>query len=140
MVAFNFTQFVDKVENRTKCRTIRKTKRGDVGQSVQLYTGMRTKACRKLVEEDAQLIIVEPITIFVDEISGVSWWNRHRFAQLDGFETFQEFREFFKSTYGLPFSGWLHVWYWPEGEDAAADIAASPRSASRQTLSGHGDG
>ena len=113
MVAINFTKFIDKVEAREKRMTIRKTKRGNVGDKVQLYTGMRTKACRKLVEEDPVLIRVEPIVIAENKIGGVAWGNQHHLAKKDGFDTLAAFRDYFRQTYGLPFTGFVHVWEWP---------------------------
>jgi hypothetical protein len=55
MVAYNFrSQFVHPIRNGTKIHTIRKIGKrphAAVGDSLQLYTGMRTKKCRKIVKD-----------------------------------------------------------------------------------------
>ena len=66
MVALNFkTQFADDVASGRKCQSIRaprKDGRDPVpGNRLQLYTGMRTRACRKL--GDANCIRVRPVQI-----------------------------------------------------------------------------
>ena len=110
MVAINFTKFVDKVESRKKCMTIRKTARGKVGDRVQLYTGMRTADCRKLVNDDPVLTDVFPI-----EISANGVFYNHPIEHLyqkDGFHDLADFLNFFNKTYGLPFNGFVHIWDW----------------------------
>lgn len=117
MVAFNFSVFVDKVENRTKRRTIRKTQRAKPGDKIQLYTGMRTKACRKLVEPDPTCTLVLRVDI-IDEHNLYCEGHRQSddilqsFAELDGFKSYPEMVSWFKDKYGLPCSGWLHQWDW----------------------------
>ena len=127
MVAFNFTVFVDKVEARTKRMTIRKTARAKPGDKLQLYTGMRTKACRKLVDEDATCEAVFPIRLGSDGIvlSPDHPWHENRrkiesgdplideWARADGFDDWPAMRDWFAEKYGLPFTGYAHVWEWP---------------------------
>lgn len=63
MVAYSFnTAFVADVEARTKRQTIRlpRKRHARPGERIQLFTGMRTKRCRK--------IIPDPVCIGVDEI------------------------------------------------------------------------
>ena len=51
MVAFNFSpEMAPLVLERTKRQAIRATRRARVGQKIQLYTGHRTKDCRKLCQ------------------------------------------------------------------------------------------
>ena len=51
MVAINFSaQFADAVASGQKTQTIRRSARAAAGQVLQLYTGQRTKACRKLAD------------------------------------------------------------------------------------------
>lgn len=130
MVALNFkAQFAEDVECGTKRRSIRaprkngrNPKRGD---ELQLYTGMRTKNCRKLA--DAKCVRVRPVEI---DYSGVAIEGRKLyagnapayaggvdpdhydsdFARADGFSCFQDMRKFFEMEYGLPFSGLLIEW------------------------------
>lgn len=57
MVAYNFAaQFAEAVETRKKRQTIRAPRKDNrhakVGDKLQLYTGMRTTNCRKLVNPD----------------------------------------------------------------------------------------
>jgi len=110
MVAINFTKFVDKVEAREKRMTIRKTARGKVGDKVQLYTGMRTSNCRKLIKDDPVLTDIFPI-----EINSNGTFYNHPIEYLyqkDGFRDLADFLNFFNKTYGLPFSGFVHIWEW----------------------------
>jgi hypothetical protein len=70
MVAYSFApQFVAPIEARTKLQTVRGHRRrhARVGEPIQLYTAMRTKQCRKLVEPDPVVTRVWPITIFVNK-------------------------------------------------------------------------
>lgn len=63
MVAYNFmTGFVAPIEARTKRQTIRghRKRHARPGEPVQLFTGMRTRHCRK--------IIADPVCVGVDEV------------------------------------------------------------------------
>lgn len=64
MVAYNFqAQFADAVHRGFKRQTIRAPrKHGHVqaGAPVQLYTGMRTRGCRKLIDPDPICIKLIP--------------------------------------------------------------------------------
>ncbi len=113
MPMFNFqSRFAPLVESGAKTQTIRKTCRAKVGDTLYLYTGARTKACRKLGEgrctEVAQVQIVEyGVVIYCSTLVGVSaMW----FASEDGFADFVEMREWFAKQHGLPFSGYLYKW------------------------------
>lgn len=65
MVAYNFQkQFADAIQSAQKrqtVRTIRKNGHARIGEKLQLYTGLRTKACCKLIDSD-------PICTGVDEV------------------------------------------------------------------------
>ncbi len=56
MVAYSFApQFIGSIRSGTKCQTIRpigKRRHARPGEPVQLYTGMRTATCSKIVETD----------------------------------------------------------------------------------------
>lgn len=118
MPALNFQpRFADLVESGQKTQTIRKTLRGKVGDTVQLYTGQRTKNCRKLGE---------------GTITGVHWFflrrladgrpymliaslpadfaNMNEFAKRDGFADANEMFAWFEKQHGLPFDGFLYKW------------------------------
>ncbi len=130
MVALNFkAQFADDVEDGRKRRSIRAPRKDGrnpkPGDKLQLYTGMRQKACRKL--RDAKCIRVRPVEI---DHTGVALDGRKLycgdapayaggvdpehydsdFARADGFSTFQDMREFFEREHGLPFKGLLIEW------------------------------
>ena len=120
MPAINFQpRFADLVESGRKTQTIRKSNRFKVGDTVQLYTGQRTKQCRKLGE--GVVTSVRPIGIGRDKNGApfvrLVWPNgRDNFlntvdiAMLDGFETAQEMVTWFEEQHGLPFDGWLIKW------------------------------
>jgi hypothetical protein len=126
MVAINFTMFKDKIAAREKRMTIRKTPRAKRGDRIQLYTGMRTKACRKLVDDDAVCIACYPVRIsdgafelttgddydITDYLYGPGGLNEK--ARADGFDDWDDMKAFFRKTYGLPFTGYAHVWDWPD--------------------------
>ncbi|MGB9154390.1 MAG: hypothetical protein WCD70_15030 [Alphaproteobacteria bacterium] len=116
MTAFNFRPiFVPKILSGEKLSTIRSTKRCEVGDTMQLYTGQRTKACRKLM--DVTCIGVAPIILSaavmwrLGEITG----NVHPMSALllhaqEGFANMKEMLDFFREEYGLPYRGFIHAW------------------------------
>jgi len=115
MVAFNFKkQFVEAVEEGTKRQTIRAHRKDGrqpkVGDKLQLYYGMRTKQCRKL--RDAKCKEVWSIRIEKDDAHIFGWGDvfRDTFAVADGFKGWEDMRDFFKETHGLPFNGILVKW------------------------------
>lgn len=123
MVAINFqARFADDVEYGAKCQTIRAKARCKPGDSLQLYTGMRTKECRKL--RDATCQSVTPIRIcstemFIDgrrlyagnALRGDVEDHDNDFAKKDGFSGFMEMADWFAQTHGpLPFDGFLIKW------------------------------
>lgn len=101
MVAYSFkAMFAGQVSALTKRHTIRGDRRRHArpGESVQLYTGMRTRECRKLVDPDPICSRVRPIAILtvlsphLDLIGAIVIDGRslgseeiERFAQADGF-------------------------------------------------------
>ena len=121
MPAFNFQKrFVEKVESGEKKQTIR-THRKDgrnprVGQTAFLYFGMRTKSCRKIGE--GIITSVEPIVInrngpFIDIAVGadpLGHYEKVNLSRVDGFGCFHEMLEWFETTHGLPFYGFLIKW------------------------------
>lgn len=127
MPVLNFqARFAEIVRTGSKRQTIRarrkdfrNPKRGD---RLYLYTGMRTKQCRKLGE--ARCLSVEGIQVLGDKPSGEygvftydrNWpgrttEKRHELlARNDGFESFDEMLDWFRKTHGLPFDGLLIRW------------------------------
>lgn len=117
MPAYNFQErFAPAVESGEKRQTIRRRRkrRTRVCETLYLYTGMRSKRCRLLME--AECVEVCPVE-FGDGGVNLDGWsmlagspNADAFARADGFGTFEEMREWFRERYGLPFRGELIRW------------------------------
>jgi len=117
MPAYNFkAQWADLVANGLKWHTIRmKRKRATLpGDTVYLYTGMRTKQCRKLGQHLCQNVV--PIDIYPGRIvlDGKELVGEEAMglAIADGFSDLDSFFAFFEKTYGLPQVGTMEVIYW----------------------------
>ena len=116
MVAFNFSpEHAPKVESGEKCMTVRRTKRGDVGDRSQLYTGQRTPACRKLRQDDPPLVAVTYCAIRPGYLTlgNTDGWPRTMddFARADGFADYKAMLAWFEARYGSPyFTGFAHAW------------------------------
>ncbi|EKV02364.1 hypothetical protein Lepto7375DRAFT_4592 [Leptolyngbya sp. PCC 7375] len=123
MVAYNFKQqFAPLIRSGAKQQTIRarrKNRHAIAGEPVQLYTGMRTKSCIKLIDPDPLCRAVLPISIDGVEvlIDGTPLMGEEleELAVEDGFNSFKELAEFFKPR--MPFEGVLIAWgdwqpYW----------------------------
>ncbi len=117
MVAYNFqARFAEAVSTRQKRQTIRakrKTRHARKGEPVQLYTGLRSKAVRKLVSPDPVCINSLGLTISDDKITyagGIPEFDVDGFAQRDGFKDFADMKAWFGETHGLPFEGQLIMW------------------------------
>jgi len=124
MVAYNFMkQFARDVETGKKNQTIRaprkKSRHARVGEPVQLYTGMRSPSCRKLVDPDPYVTAVWEIIISENSVYDKSTGNFSQnpdvlryFAKSDGFESWEAMRDWFDQVHGLPFTGVLIKWRW----------------------------
>jgi len=120
MPALNFqARFAPLVEAGKKRQTIRAPRKDGrdpkAGQTLYLYTGMRTKDCRKLLNGEVKCKSVEKIEIVHPEgvfVSGrlLCHEERQSMAEADGFEHSGQMAEWFKREYGLPFEGWLIRW------------------------------
>lgn len=116
MVAFNFMpQFAPLVSSGVKRQTIRQTARANRGDLLQLYTGQRTKACRKLLDPDPVCVLVDYVGIRPDYLTLGNTKNHagdaDAFAVRDGFEGYDDMVMWFAETYGSPyFQGYVHVW------------------------------
>lgn len=82
---------------------------------MQLYTGMQTKACRKLVTPDPLCLSVELLQMH--DTLGIKlndrWLTKEALTQLalaDGFAAWDECLCFFREMHGLPFQGVLIKW------------------------------
>lgn len=123
MPSLNFeARFADDVATGLKTQSVRASNRFTIGDPVFLFTGMRTKKCRRLGDGwVTQLAIVK-----ISEVVGESEFDGgfsvvvggemlgpitgDRFARADGFKDAIELCEWFRETHGLPFTGYLVEW------------------------------
>lgn len=118
MVAYSFqARFAPLVEAGVKTQTIRahRKRHARPGEAIQLYQGMRTKHCRKLVDPDPVCTAVRPILIDETGIRfGGNWLNPDQqiaLAQADGFTSWHDMLLWWKKTHAdLPFEGVLIEW------------------------------
>ena len=117
MGALNFQkQFVNAVLNGEKTQTIRKARKYPIkkGETLYLYTGLRTKNTRKLKEVICEavyhIIITDKLVRFNSDITinTLEWLNI--FARADGFKDWKNMIDWFHDTHGLPFKGQLITW------------------------------
>lgn len=112
-------QFVIDVLTGQKRQTIRSYRKRPFkyGDTLHIYTGLRTKSCQKLGE--AVCIEVEDIIIKRNGKCGPEiwvggiWYNRSQrdwLAHQDGFKSAEELFIFFENNHGLPFKGQLIKW------------------------------
>ncbi len=128
MVAYSFApMFADQVATLFKRQTVRaqRHRHARVGEAVQLYTGMRTRQCRKLVPQDPVCIAVSPIVIetamtwgliTLIEIDGVNLDDAgiERFATADGFGIEAIGDQHFKATGQTGSARWNMGMFWLE--------------------------
>lgn len=140
MVAYSFApQFVDPIQARTKLQTVRGNRRRHArpGEAVQLYTGMRTKQCRKIIDFDPICVGLTDIRIIVDPahsllISDMAIDGHYRtvdemeaFARADGFaadaeaSALRRMGEFWVKAHNIKgdffrFDGVCIRWGWPQ--------------------------
>jgi hypothetical protein len=115
MPALNFKkEFADLVQHRVKRQTIRAKRRYPIrqGDPLFLYTGMRTKSCRKLTDAVAKEVSEIRITESGVKLDGIALPAKMigEIARADGFHSISEFKDFFQTNYGFPFSGQLIRW------------------------------
>lgn len=127
MVAYNFQmRFAGAIESRRKRHTIRKNGRrrhARAGESIQLYTGMRTRSCRKLIDPDPICDGAFPVEIVVDVealrsvmVGGVAVRSLDAFARSDGFKSAADMHAFWLDFHGVGlFQGTLIEWKEPAG-------------------------
>jgi hypothetical protein len=109
-------EFKDKILDGSKDQTIRKYRKGkrqiEVGDKLQLYTGLRTKSAEKFADavcvNTAKIVIAEGGISFDDASLYVD--DQICLAQKDGFLGVPDFKEFFRKQYGLPFVGRMIQW------------------------------
>lgn len=127
MPALNFqARFAEDVEYYDKRQTVRAIRKDGrphckVGDTIRLYTGMRSKSCRLLRE--ATVTSIDHVRIEATKM----WMNGsllpstiysrdqteptdNEFAVADGFKGFTEMAKWFDSVHGLPFEGVVISW------------------------------
>lgn len=132
MVAYNFqARFADAIQAGEKAITIRdvaKRKHADKGDRVQLYTGQRTKACRKLVDPDPVVVGVQAIRFYWDGRVWLDGWMTaseiETLARLDGFEDGEAFLAFHRPAEDHVARKVLIEWEPPRPLAPAAEVAA----------------
>jgi len=101
-----------------KRQTIRAMRKNPIkeGDTLYLYTGMRTKNCRKLGETVCKSAIGFKIlnhsllyVIYLNE-KIITPKQIDQIIKEDGFEHTEDFINFFQTTHGLPFTGQLIKW------------------------------
>lgn len=128
MVAFNFQEkFADKIKSNHKRSTIRQSKRCKPGDTLQLYTGQRTKNCVLIAERKCQHVMgirldrSSPVDgkpqnyAFTrgndhEAWSGLAGQRLTNLVRHEGFNSADEMFDFFESQYGLPFVGHIITW------------------------------
>ncbi len=99
---------------RQTIRVLRKDGRDPApGQTLHLYTGLRTKAARRLGAAPCESTIPIKISEHLITVNGGRWLSERTaiyLARKDGFKNLKDFLQFFKKTHGLPFSGLLIWW------------------------------
>jgi len=123
--AFSFKPyFADDVEAGRKRQTIRLERKDQkppckLGDTLMLYTGLRTKACRRLGTGKCTLLKRIELhrgtpcqgnyIILLDGIQ-ITDVNATAIARADGFKDTSELFNWFNRQYGLPFRGWIIQW------------------------------
>jgi hypothetical protein len=107
-------QFAEKVERGLKLRSIRKLRKRPikVGDTLHLYSGLRTKSCRKLGIGKCTKVanITITLTDIIEDGKVLPDRTADFFARLDGFKNSNELCVFFNTLYGVPFTGNLIEW------------------------------
>jgi hypothetical protein len=120
MVAYSFQkQFIEPILAGTKCQTVRaqgKRRHARVGQTLQLYYGMRTKHCRLIA--NAWCIRVHPVELrLANDVvyrPGMGYAPcLETFAVADGFASWAELKAFWRKHHpGVDdFTGLLIAWH-----------------------------
>lgn len=121
MVAYNFSkQFVDRIRDGSKTHTIRKNgkrRHARPGERLQLYTGMRTRGCKKILDDPLCIrvatvrIEVGTVTIASIEVDDEPVDDLAAFARDDGFAALAEMWMFWLVFHGMgTFEGSMIFW------------------------------
>lgn len=116
MPALNFMKrLAPLIESGAKRHTVRRKAKRPIksGDSLYLFTGMRTKHCRRLM--DTECTHVQRIQIRSDRTlhigaTRVPYIAADDFAKADGLRDFAELAVWISDNYGLPFDGVVIHW------------------------------
>jgi len=119
MPALNYqARFAPLVESGQKRQTIRAMRKRPfvAGDTLYHYTGMRTKACRKLLES----VCHDAVVIEMGGAPNQEWVMLNRIyldaddifliARADGFQCGVDMLDWFRKVHGFPFKGQLVRW------------------------------
>ena len=119
MAILNFhKRFAEKVEAGTKRQTIRNFRLYpiQVGDKLYLYTGLRTKHTRKLLESVClrnRVIRITRRSITIQDMATIKFsdtFKLNRFAREDGFKDWAEMKAWWLKVHKLPWTGNLIEW------------------------------
>ena len=116
MPALNYqARFANDVESGAKGQTVRKRRKCPIkiGDTLYHFTGMRTKACRRLrIDVCTKITTVEINGYGLLLLDGVAQTEHEsqRFAELDGFADYDEMLAWVYKAYGIPFLGDAIYW------------------------------
>jgi hypothetical protein len=113
-------RFAPAVEAREKRQTIRARRKDGrdpkPGDTLYLYTGLRTKKVRKLRQETCKqvrsVMIDEDGMLLLNGLAVVERADRNAFAIADGFGSFDELVDYWQTEHGreLPWHGIVIYW------------------------------
>lgn len=116
MVAYNFQpEFIEPILSGRKTSTIRPNgKRRDAraGELVQLYTGMRSPDCLRLLEAPclrAVPIEIHRACVIADGVRKDNPAYYDTLARIEGFASFGNLQAWFDHRYGLPACGFTQI-------------------------------
>ena len=127
MVAYSFkSRFAEQIEAGRKAQTIRghRARHARPDERLQLYVGMRTRHCRKIIADPLCLRVVN-IRIWVPRglepavvtRTGRREYVTEEFAAADGFDSAEDFTRFWFDNHGPGvFEGVLITWQPPSPE------------------------
>lgn len=113
MVAFDFKpEFADLIRSGFKVQTVRRPRRCAPGDTMHLFTGLRSAACVRIAERRCALVAYCHLTP-----AGVVHENpdlhpdSDGFARLDGFASYDDMLAWFRRVHGTDrFIGHVHRW------------------------------
>ena len=108
------SQFAGLVQTGKKTQSIRAPRKRPfkVGDTLYLFTAMRTKQCRQIGEGEVteiKQVRIKGGFIWVDE-RGLTFAEATAFAIADGFPGVSSLIHWFREQHGLPFTGALIRW------------------------------